>query len=254
MTNHPRLVSILRSSRRIRLLIGVAAYAAMLSTSAHAATITGMINQPKAVTSVVAVDRQSNKRYPGKIDAATGKFTIEGLPGDAAYDCIIDFGKARLEGVNFKVPRSDYEEEQPLSDDDIATIKAKVLSMNKFEDKVEVLSIRGNIQHASILLNKLRTKPFYDSKPGQIVWRAELWHFERPEETWLKVQDEMFIVLYRERIQASEYEAKSITFDPALGGIALPDANATADVGKVVLPDAKPGVRLRGQTEQKIVK
>lgn len=244
---HPRrLVSTLRASRCILLLMGLAVYAARLSTDAHAATITGVINQPKAVTSVVAVDRQSSKRFPGKIDAATGKFTVDGLPGDAVYDCIIDYGKARLEGVNFKVPRSDYEEEQPLSDEDIATIKTKVLSMNKFEDKVEIMAIRGNIQHASILLNKLRTKPFYDSKPGQIVWRAELWHFERPDETWLKVQDEMFIVLYRERIQASEYEAKSITFDPALGGIELADANAKADIGKIVLPEVKPGVRLRG--------
>ena len=63
------------------------------------------------------------------------------------------------------------------------------------------MAIQGNIQHAVILVNKLRTKEFYAAKPGEIIWRAELWHFERPEETWLKVQDEMFIVMYRERIQ-----------------------------------------------------
>ena len=229
-----------------RLLALLAVCAAFPSTVGRAATITGEVKPARGVTAVSAVDRQSNKRFPGTCDAATGKFRIEELPGDATYDCILDFGDVRLEGVSLKVPRSDYEEEQPLSDEDLETIRTKVLSMNKFEDKIEIMTIRGNIQHASILLNKRRTKPFFDSKPGQIIWRAELWHFERPEDTWLKVQDEMFIVLYRERIQATEYEAKSITFDPALGGVGLATANATADVGTIAPPESKPGVRLRG--------
>ena len=33
------------------------------------------------------------------------------------------------------------------------------------------MTITGNIQHAAVILNKLRTKPFYESKPGEVIWR-----------------------------------------------------------------------------------
>src|SRR4051794_37934558 len=71
-------------------------------------TITGTVDQPGPVTKITAVDRDPEppKPYPGKLDARTGKFVIEGLPLDATYDVIIDAGNVRLEGVNLKVPRS----------------------------------------------------------------------------------------------------------------------------------------------------
>ena len=36
--------------------------------------------------------------------------------------------------------------------------------MNKFEDIVEIKTIQGNIQHAAILLSKLRTRPFFGKR------------------------------------------------------------------------------------------
>jgi hypothetical protein len=33
----------------------------------------------------------------------SGRFTVTGLPMGAAYDCLIDYGAARLEGVNLEV-------------------------------------------------------------------------------------------------------------------------------------------------------
>ena len=214
-------------------------------------SISGRLKDPKSAKSIVAVNRTTRKKFPGKINQTTGRFTIDGLPLNATYDCIIDFQKARLEGVNLKVPRSDYEEEQPLSKEDIETIRGKVRRMNKFEDVVEIKTIQGNIQHAAILINKLRTKPFFGSKPGEVIWRAELWHFERPEETWLKVQDELFIVLYRERINKSEYAKKSLTFDPALGGVTLTVKQPRIDLKTVQPPLAKPGVHLREKKTEK---
>ncbi|MBI3465744.1 MAG: hypothetical protein HY000_22230 [Planctomycetes bacterium] len=212
------------------------------------------------VTSVVAVDRATLKRFDGRVEA--GKFRIDGLPLGVPLDVIIDFKASqpaspqtpqstspasyRLEGVNMKVPRSDYEEEQPLSPEDIKTIKGKVLGLNQFEDVVQILAIHGNIQHAAILVNKLRTKPFYESKPGEVIWRPELWHFERPEDTWVKVQDELFVILYRERIGKSDYDKKSVTFDPVLGGIQLTAESSKVDLGAIGQPEAKPGVYYRG--------
>jgi len=167
------------------------------------------------------------------------------LPLGAAYDLIVDAGAVRLEGVNLKVPRSDYEEEQPLSRDDIKTIKAKALELNQFEDKVEVMTVSGNIQHAAVILNKLRTKTFVNSNEGEVIWRLEVWHFEKPDEAWFKVQDELFQVLYRERLQKKDFDKKALTLDPSLGGIKLTPKKAKADVGKVALPSKEAGIRLR---------
>jgi hypothetical protein len=107
------------------------------------------------------------------------------------------------------------------------------------------MCVVGNIQHAAVVLNKLRTRPFVDSKPGEVIWRLELWHFERPEETWFKVQDELFQVLYRERLQRAVFDKKALTLDAALGGIKLTDKRPSAEVGKIVLPAKGPGIHLR---------
>jgi len=233
------------SGARLKAVLQLIILTALAAPSTlSAGSITGAIPEGKMPSKATAIDRQSSKKYPGTIDADKGRFAIDGLPA-GRYDCILDFGDARLEGVNFQVPASDYEEEQPLTPEDVAVIKAKVLSMNKFEDQIEIMAIQGNIQHAVILLNKLRTKEFYAAKPGEIIWRAELWHFERPEETWLKVQDEMFIVLYRERIQRSEYDKKGVTFDPQLGGLEVTAEKPKIDLGKIDPPVEKRGVRLR---------
>ncbi|HKB38113.1 MAG TPA: hypothetical protein VKD72_16825 [Gemmataceae bacterium] len=220
----------------------------LLSAPARAfekGTISGTIDKPAHVTAVTAINRADDKKYPGKIDAKTGQFTIAGLPLGATYDILLDAGTARLEGVNLKVPRSDYEEEQPLSKDDIKTIKAKALELNQFEDRVEVMAVVGNIQHAAVILNKLRTRAFVNSNEGEVIWRLEVWHFEKPDDAWFKVQDELFQVLYRERIQKKDFDKKSLTLDPSLGGIKLTEKQPKADMGKVALPSKETGIRLR---------
>ena len=214
--------------------------------AAETGTITGTVDKPARVTAVFALDRDNDKKYPGKVDPASGRFTIDGLPLDARYDCVIDLaGGGRLEGVNLKVPHSDYEKEQPLTKEDVETITATARSLNQFEDQIEVLTVTGNIQHAAVVLNKLRTKPFINSNPGEVIWRLELWHFERPEETWIKDQEELGIILYRERLQKKDFDKKSLTLDPALGGVRLTEKQPQADLGRVELPGAEPGVRLR---------
>jgi hypothetical protein len=208
-------------------------------------TITGVVDKLAQVKSVAAIDRATDKKYAGKVDAKTGKFEIGNLPLGARYDLLLDYGSARLEGVNLKVPRSDYEEEQPLKKEDLADLKEKAKSLNQFEDKVDVLAVAGNIQHAAVVLNKLRTKPFVNSQPGEVIWRLEVWRFERPDETWIKVQDELFLVHYRERLQKSEFDKKALTLDPALGGLQPTKEKPTIDLGTIQLPAEKPGIRMR---------
>lgn len=238
-----------RSARAVPLFLLLACASARAGDDATG-TITGTFDPPGRAAAVVAIDRSNDKTYPGVIDPATGTFTITGLPLGSAFDCRADFqGGARLEGVNLKAPRSDYEEEQPLAAEDVETIKRMVKDLNKFEDEVEILTVVGNIQHATVVVNKLRTRPFVNSKPGEVVWRCELWKFERPEETWVKVQDELFLVLYRERIPRSVYAKKSVTFDPALGGLGVTKDAPVVRLGPVKPPPAAPSVRIREAKE-----
>lgn len=213
---------------------------------AETGTIRGVVGKAGA-TSVVAIDRATDKKYPGTIVAETGAFTIKDLPLGASYDCILDVGSARLEGVNLKVPRSDYEEEQPLTKEDIEKIKKTALSLNKFENEIEILTVSGNIQHAAVVLNKKRTTPFYESKPDEMIWRLELWHFEKPDETWIKVQEEFAIVFYRQRLQKADFAKKALTLDPALGGIKLDDKRKNVELGRVAPPSKEAGIRLRAE-------
>ena len=104
------------------------------------------------------------------------------------------------------------------------------------------MTVVGNIQHAAVLLNKLRTKPFYESKPGEMIWRLEVWHFEKPDETWIKIAGRTVRgPVPRAAAEERTSRRKSLTLDPALGGIELTEKRPTVDVGKVALPDEQAG-------------
>jgi len=214
------------------------------ASAAESGAITGVA---AGATAAFAIDRATDKKYPGNVDPRTGRFTIEGLPAGTKFDCVLDFDAARLEGVDLKVPATDEDGNQadPLMPEDVEALKATTKALNKFDDEVDILAVRGNSAHAVVLVTKLRTTPFFGSKPGEVIWRPEIWHFEKPDETWVKVQDEMFLVLYRERIMRADYDKKAVTFDPALGGLGVEARNPT-DLGRIEPPKAMPGVRLRG--------
>lgn len=216
----------------------------------NSGVIGGTVAGDAGVAAVAAVDRAGGRHYPGVWDAERRAFVIEKLPLGASYDVLLDFDDGtRLEGVDLRVPPSDFVEEQPLTEDDAALLTGQMRDLNKFEDQIEVLAVVGNVQHAAVLVNKLRTRPFVNSRPGEVVWRCEVWRFERPDETWVKVQDELFGVLYRERLQQSAYEEKSIVFDPNLGGLAPTDESPRVELGEVDPPEGSSGIRMRDSNQ-----
>ncbi len=209
-------------------------------------TITGTVDKPAAVTKVIAVNRADDKRYPGEVDATTGKFTVKDVPLNATCDLIVEAGDVTLEGVNLNVPHSDFEIEQPMTKDDAKAVTEAVKALNLFENNVEVMTVVGNVQHAAVLLNKTRTTPFVNQAPGEMIWRVEVWQFEKLDETWIKDRSgDLFLVLHRERLQKADFEKKSLTLDPTLGGIAVTEKQPNVELGKVVLPSNERGVRLR---------
>lgn len=218
--------------------------------AADTGTVVGTVDRPDAVKSVSAVYRDDPPvTHPGKLDAKTGAFTIPDLPLDKPYDILIDLaGGARLEGVNIRVKKTDFvDADPPLIKADEARLKEITTKLSKFEDVHEYLAIGGNAQHAAVVVNKLRTKPFYESKPGEVIWRLEVWFYEREEldDPWVKEQDTLFVIHYRERLQKADYDKKSLTLDPKLGGVKPTKDEPKIDLGKVELSDGKPGVKLR---------
>ena len=61
----------------------------------EAGTITGTVDKPEAVTKLTAINRADDKRYPGVVDAKTGKFTVKDLPLDATYDLLFECRRPR---------------------------------------------------------------------------------------------------------------------------------------------------------------
>lgn len=212
----------------------------------RAGMIVGRVDAAAGAHAVEAIDRQAQQRYPGTLDA-DGAFRVAGLPVGKSYDLAIDYQQARLEGVDLRVPPSDYEANQPLTDEDRQELRERVERLNRFEDVLEFLAIEGNAQHAAVLVNKLRTRPFFDSRPGEVIWRAEIWRFTRPDDHWVKTDDELFVVLYRKRFSRQEYDQQAITFDPRLGGLEPTAEAPVVDLGRVALCAPQPGIRLAAE-------
>jgi hypothetical protein len=224
----------------------------LLAVSAFADTgaLTGTVDKPDAVKSITVIFRDDKPViYDSQLDPKTGQFTIDKLPLDKPYDLIIDLKNgARLEGVNIRVRKTDFvDADPPLIKDDEAKLKEITTKLSKFEDVHEYLAIGGNCQHAAVVVNKQRTKPFYESKEGEVIWRLEVWFYNREEleDAWVKDSDTLFVIHYRERLQKADYDKKSITLDPKLGGLRPTAKEAKIDVGKIELPEGKPGIKLR---------
>jgi len=221
-------------------------------------TITGKLDQPATVKSIIAIDRtwldeQINKPMPRqpipvKLDASSGEFSLQ-LPAGQVVDLIVDYQNgSRLEGVNLQVKRSDYiEEDPPLTTEDAEKLRALTARLSKFENEHQILALAGNVQHACVFVNRLKTEDFYLKQPGEVIWRLELLHFEKPDdaEYWVKGQDRVFVLYYRERLQRKAYDAKSITFDPKLGGLQVTKEQPQLALGLIAVPNAKAGLHLR---------
>ena len=75
-----------------------------------------------------------------------------------------------------------------MTKDDVKAMTKAVKPLNQFENNVEIMTITRQHPARRGLLNKTRTTPFVNQEPGEIIWRLEVWQFEKPDETWVKKQ------------------------------------------------------------------
>ena len=174
-----------------------------------------------------------------------GKYVFQ-VPVPGRFDLAFETAGGRFEGWDTAVARSDYEEEQPLSDESKKIILAKMGSetVSGFPDEAWVLDIQGNIQHAATLLYGLRTSTWTESmgdNDRQWISRVDRWEWESPDDdTWTTYKETPYYALHRQRI--AKGAQINITYARALGGIVLTPEKPNIDAGILKLPKITPGI------------
>ena len=193
-----------------------------------------MLKTSAKVVRVVAVDRawadvlktslaatKDDFAYEGHVDEATGKFHVEHLLPGRTYDLIVwtkdEQGKVvRWEGANMDYHRA-IVPSSAVTAEDRKGIEALVTDPQQFYDKVRVLRMAADHQHATVLVELMRTRDFHSDTGGEVIYRVELWYFENLFGGWAKDKNTEK-VLARVRGKPGEL-AENWQFLPELGGM-----------------------------------
>ncbi len=180
-----------------------------------------------------AVSRAGGKEYrPAVFNVKTGHFAFRKMPGDASYDIVVTLPGGRvIEGIDLEfadarllrlaemrrkqlgLPCEDAAGEK-FTSVDMHELLGIVRDMKDFMEVRRVLYVRGHGRRATMLVELLRTREFYASK-GKIVWRVELWYFERAGGGWRRLPNQER-VLRRMRITADKWRKVHVEYFPEL--------------------------------------
>ncbi len=193
--------------------------------------VAGAIKPGQDVRSLQLVSRQTGKAYQtGQRDPVTGKFLFNGLPGDAAYDLIVEHTDGRrIEGIDLSFVDARLlrlaaarrkqlglppEVNRPFSQADTDALLRFVADMTDFMDTRRVLYLQGHGKRATMLVELLRTREFVASK-DDVIWRVELWYFEKHAGGWQRVRNQHRVVS-RFRGPAEEWRKIAVEYRPTL--------------------------------------
>ena len=119
----------------------------------------------------------------------------------------------------------------------------------EFYDKVRPLFIAADHQHATVLVELIRTRDFHSDTGGEVIYRVELWYFENLFGGWAKDANTERVIAASAGIRRRW--SRIWQFVPALGGLpAVAEAStapasgpATAAKTQVVTLPEKPDPR-----------
>jgi hypothetical protein len=174
------------------------------------------------LTSATATSTEPKASVPGTVSDQSVAF--ENLTPDASYDVRLDLANGDvIQGANLGW----YDEEPAktdageLTDDDRAAIK-EIIGVPSFYNKSDILAVRGDHSRATVLVQLVRDKDFYNGK-GEVIWRVELWYFEEDFGGWEKVAQQNQI-LRRQRFKTHDAYQSAVArlkWAPELGGILI---------------------------------
>ena len=195
-------------------------------------SIAGVIRPAQGLAGIGAVSRVTKQTYsPAELDKAAGKFRFKDLPGDAAYDLCITAADGRtIEGIDLEMAdarlarlaearRRQLNMPAPpahaFTAEDANAIIEYASKMEDFMDIRRTLHLQGHGGQAAALVELIRTKEYYAAKPGELIWRIELWYFQFSHGSWERIPDTER-VLRRERIDHDKWTKIDVEYDPAL--------------------------------------
>lgn len=200
---------------------------------ATAGAISGEVTNPDQCKGVQVLlrarqDPRRPKVVPASFDAVTGKFRAEGLP-EGRYDLRLLIPNGMLDGVDLSLDPPDPEAE-PVTPGDQEAIRAVIVALPAaFMDTQRPIFIRGNSIHARALVELIRHREFHSGKPGEIIWRVEVWSFEKRTGAWVKTANKPVVCRVRvpHEMPAKQFHDLAWLFSPDLGGF---DVGAGRDV------------------------
>ncbi len=230
-----------------------------------AVSLPGTITTKNRITRLAAVDRtwadvlktsELNPKdqflYEGAVNGQ-GQFHVDHLLPGRAYDLIVwttagDGTVTRWEGANMDYHRPIIPSTAATADDRKA-IEVLITDVPQFYDKCRPLKMAADHQHATVLVELIRTRDFHSDTGGEVIYRVELWYFENLFGGWAKDANTEK-VLARVRGKPAELQ-QNWQFLPQLGNLpGLPAVPATASApasqaAAIALPDkpdAKNGI------------
>ena len=212
--------------------------------------ITGTISPAELIQSLSLVSRVTGESHePAAFDADSGEFAFEDLPGDAAYDLIIETTDGRtFEGIDLsfvdarllRMAATRREElglpaeaERPFTQADADALVAFVDEVEGFMDTHRVLYVGGHGRRATVLLELMRTADFHADE-GHVIWRVELWYFEYATGAWQAVANQARVIR-RFRGPPADWQQLAVEFRPDLS--VFIDAEGHSDVLAFEIPE-----------------
>ena len=219
------------------------------------ASLSGTIVSKSRITRVAAVDREwadvlktseQNPKDPFLYEGTVndkGEYRIDKLIGGRTYDLILwttaaDGTITRWEGATMEYHRL-ITPSTAATDADRKAIEALIKDPPQFYDKVRPLRIAADHQHATVLVELMRTRELV-ANAGEVIYRVELWYFENLFGGWAK-DNNTERVLARFRGQPADL-SKNWQFLPQLGGLVAGGTTTTraptTQPEPITLPDA----------------
>lgn len=199
-------------------------------------SISGRIRPAGEVISIIAFNREENRKYEGSIDVPTGEYVINGLPA-GSYDLILKTERCLIEGLQLYVPRR---LEEKLTVKDRKELERIIKSVEPFFNRKKILRLSGGGKYADVLVEQVRDKVYYYNSTGEkvhgkMIRRIDLWRFRKSGLRWVSLWNKH---LYREELSPdSPGRRMEYKFEEKFSGIRVPagSENRTPDY---ILPNS----------------
>ena len=227
-----------------------AALAEPATTPAPKGIISGSVTNPERCLGVQLLCRTGHHPLRPKVLRAdynrkTGEFRVTGLP-DEVYDLRLLIKGGRIDGADMRLPPQDPSILiPPFTPEDEKAIREVVAHQPKsFMNIHRVVFAKGCCTDAKAVVESIRCHVFHSGKKGDIIWRVDVWTFQKQTGAWVKLSNRPVLA----RIQAprempvEKFEKLVWLFDGNIGGLEIINGSAIEGLSVTVpAPDANRG-------------